>query len=55
MGSVIDVAQAADGNVGVDLSGHESGMAKQFLHGAEVGAAVEQMGRKRMSQAVRSQ
>jgi hypothetical protein len=37
----------------VALRGGEAGVAKQQLHGAQVGAPIEQMGRERMPQCVR--
>lgn len=41
---VVDFAEAAAGEVGVDLGGGEAGVAEQFLDGAQVGARFEQVG-----------
>ena len=40
------------GDVGVDLGGGDVGMAQQHLHGAQVGAVVEQVGGEGVAQGV---
>ena len=44
MSGVVDLLEAGGTHVGVDFGGLELGVAKEFLHGAEVGAVVEQVG-----------
>ncbi len=41
----ICAAQSFDRDVRVDLGARQGGVAEQLLHGSQVGAAVEQMGR----------
>ena len=55
MGPVIGFPQPRHRHVGVDLRRHQPGVPEQFLDGAEIGAAVEQVGRERVSQPVRCQ
>ena len=50
---VVDGAQPRDTNVGVKLSGGEAGVAQQFLHDPQVGAAFEEMGGGAVAQTVR--
>ena len=40
--------------MGVDLRGRKAAVAQDFLDGAEVGAAIQQMGRCRMAEGVRA-
>lgn len=49
MGFVVDVFHALGADVGVDLGRAEILVAQQFLHAAQVGAVVKQMGRERMA------
>jgi hypothetical protein len=44
MGLVVDFAEAAAGEVGVDLGGGEAGVAEEFLDGAKVSAGLQQVG-----------
>ena len=44
MGLVVDFAEVAPRDVGVDLGGGEAGVAEEFLDGAQVGAGLEQVG-----------
>jgi hypothetical protein len=53
MASVIDLAQAAAVDVAVHLGCREGAVPKQLLDDAQVGAALEQMGRERMPEAMR--
>ena len=46
--------EALGGDVRVDLRGSEAGVAEKFLDRAEVGAAVEQVGRRRVAERVRT-
>ena len=48
-----DFAQRVHGDHRVDLRGGHRRVAQQFLHDADIGAAVEQMGGERMPQHVR--
>ena len=50
----IGVAQGGVGEVGVDLRRLEVGVAEQLLHDSQVGAALEQMRRERVTQGVRA-
>ena len=54
MGLVIDLLHAFGGDVGVNLRGGKTAMAKQFLHAAQVSAVVEQMGGEAVAEFVRS-
>ena len=47
------VAQAGGADVRVDLRGHQALVAQQFLHAADVGAAVEQVRGEAVPQRVR--
>ena len=47
--------RAAGEHVGVELGGGHVLVAEQFLHRADVGAGLEQVGGKAMAQRVRSQ
>ena len=49
----MDVAEAFVGEVRVDLGGRDLGVAEEHLHGAEVGAGLQEVGRKGVAQAVR--
>ena len=51
---VVDFAEAAAGDVGVDLGGAEAGVAEEFLDGAEVGAVFEEMGGEGVAEGVGS-
>ena len=53
MGAVVDAAQAAAVDVAVDLGGRERAVAEQLLDHAQVGAALEQVGRERVAKPVR--
>ena len=55
MSEIVDLFKALDGDVGVDLGGGERGVAEQFLHTAQIGAGVEQVGGKTVTQAMRRQ
>ena len=50
---LVDVLELILDDVGVDLGRAEILVAQQFLHAAQVGAVVKQMGRERMAQLVR--
>src|SRR3954469_11578754 len=52
MGAAIDFEQTIGVNSGVDLRRGERGVAEQFLDGAEIAAAPEQMGGERMPKRV---
>src|SRR4051812_47259880 len=52
--TVVDRAQPCFENMCVDLSGRQIGMAEHHLNRAQVGAAVEQVGRKRVPQDMRA-
>jgi hypothetical protein len=49
---VVDFAEAAAGEVGVDLGGGEAGVAEEFLDGAQVGAGLQQVGGEGVTQGV---
>lgn len=49
---VVDLAEAAAGDVGVDLGGGEAGVAEEFLDGAEVGAVFQQVGGEGVAEGV---
>ena len=53
MRSLVDFAQAGGADVRVDLRRHQALVAEQFLHAADVGAAVEQVRGEAVSQRVR--
>src|SRR4029079_14095359 len=53
MGLLVRGPQAGGADVGVDLRGDETLVAQQLLHAADVGAAVEQMRCKTVSERVR--
>ena len=53
MGIIINVSQMVDADLGVFLGCRQGGMAKQFLNRPQIGAAVKQMGGKRMAQGMR--
>jgi hypothetical protein len=53
MRSGIHLAELVHRHQSVDLRGGDGGMTKQFLHNADVRAAVEQVGGERMPQGVR--
>ena len=55
MGTIIDPFQPLDRDGSVDLRRGQLAVAEKFLHAAQVGAVIEQMGRERVSQFVRSQ
>ena len=42
-------------DVGVDLGGGDVGVAQDFLYGAEVGAALEEVGAEAVSEGVRGE
>lgn len=48
----VDLAQAAFGDVGVDLGGGDGGMAEEFLDDAEVGPMFEEVGGEAVSEHV---
>ncbi len=52
MGGIVDLFEACGADVGVDLGGLETGMAEEFLDGAEVGAVVEEVGGEAVPQFV---
>src|SRR5215831_17729134 len=52
VGLVVDLAQAPPGEVGVDLRRRDLLVSEQLLDGAQVGAALEQVGRETMAQRV---
>ena len=52
MGSVQDGLQIGDGNTGVDLGGLQALVSEEFLDFADVGAASQEMGGKRMPEDV---
>src|SRR5206468_6814116 len=49
----MDGAEVVPIDVGVELRRGEVGVAEHFLHGAQVGPALEQMGGERMAERVR--
>ena len=49
---VVDFLHSLHGNVGVDLSSGEAGMTEEFLHGAEVGPVVEEVGGEAVTELV---
>ena len=51
----IDRRQPFGRHVGVDLGGRQARVAEQFLDAAQVGAALEQVGRRRVAQPVRAE
>ena len=51
--AAVDGAQVTARQVGVDLGGADVGVAEHRLHGAEVGAALDEVGRERVAQLVR--
>ena len=53
MGPVVDAAQAATVDVAVDLGRRERAVPEQLLDHAEVGTALQQVGRERVPQPVR--
>src|SRR6185437_14259787 len=53
MGAFIDVEQAFGVDRSVNLRGRQRGVAEQFLDGAQIAAARQQMGGERMTQGVR--
>ena len=53
MRTVVDAAQVARVDVAVELRRRERAVAEQLLDRAQVGAAVEQVGRERVPEAVR--
>src|SRR2546425_8859157 len=54
MGLVINLDQLFHRDVGVDLRRREASVAEQFLNITKIGAAVQQMRGKRMTQGVRA-
>jgi hypothetical protein len=40
---LVDLAEAGDADVGIDLRGAEAAVAKEFLDNAQVGAGVEEV------------
>jgi hypothetical protein len=52
VGVVVGLFEALGGEVGVDLGGAEGLVAEQFLHAAEVGAVVEEVGGEGVAQGV---
>lgn len=52
MGLVDGAAQPLGADVGVDLRGGERGVAQEVLDAAQVGAALDQMGRGAVAQGV---
>lgn len=55
MGLIVHRAQSRHGDVGVQLGGREAGVSEQFLHDAQIGAALGEMGGYRVTQPVRAQ
>ena len=55
MAGRVHLTQSIDSDQGVDLCGRHRRMAEQFLHHADVCAAVEQMRGERMPQGVRGE
>jgi hypothetical protein len=49
----VQLFQALTGNVGVNLCRGQITVTQQHLHDAQVGAMIEQMGRKRVPQGMR--
>jgi murein DD-endopeptidase MepM/ murein hydrolase activator NlpD len=49
VGELVGRAQSFVGDVGVDLRGGQGGVAEQLLHRAQVGASLEQVGRRGVS------
>ena len=52
MGGIVNPLEAVGAHVGVDLRGGKAGMAKERLHAAEVGPAIQEVGGKSMAQFV---
>src|SRR5688572_840020 len=53
MSLLVDFAQTCRADVRVNLRGHEALVTQQFLHGANVGSAIEQVRCEAMSQSMR--
>ena len=53
MGFAVGFAESGRADVGVDLRGHQAFVAEQFLHAADVGAAVEEMRGEAVAQRMR--
>ena len=53
MGLIIDTFQSLDRDGSVNLRGGQLAVTEQFLHAAQIGAVVEQVGREGMPQFVR--
>ena len=53
MGAVVGAFQAFGRQVGVDLGGGQVRVAEQFLHAAQVGARIQQVGGIAVAQLVR--
>ena len=51
---MITVSEPVGGYVGVDLGCAKASMAEQFLNAANISAAIEHMGGKTMSKAMRT-
>src|SRR4029079_17685991 len=54
MGPAVDVPDPLPGEMRVELCGGDTRMTEQLLDDSKVGAALEQMGRKRVPQGVRA-
>ena len=54
MGLLVALPEPLDRNMGVDLGGGQAAVAQDFLHRAEVGAAVEQVRGGGVPEGVRS-
>src|SRR3569833_303054 len=55
MGLLIHLLEALDAGVRIDLRRRNRGVAEQLLDGAEIGAGVEHVGRKRVAEGVDAQ
>jgi hypothetical protein len=53
VGTVVDLSQSFGVDVAVHLRRRKRGVAEQFLDRAQVGATLKQVGRERVTQAVR--
>ena len=51
---LVAFTQAGGGHVGINLGGGQTAMSEQFLHGADIGTAVEHVGGKTVSEGMRA-
>ena len=53
MGLIVGALETFGGQVRIDLGCHQMGVAKQFLHAAQIGPGIQQVGGKAVAQVVR--